>query len=218
MKKYIAVAGNIGVGKTTLVEMLCQRLKFLPFLEPYSENPYLKDFYDSMETWSFHSQIYFLTQRIRLHQQLERSTVSIVQDRSIYEDAEIFARNLYIQKKMTERDYNTYYNLYETITRFLTPPDLVIYLRSEVPVLESRIRSRSRSFEQEIPNAYLCQLNDLYEDWISRFNFCPVLTIPADALDFVKYPQHLDLIVSKVKEKLTGKDEVIFYPEEVNRI
>ena len=218
MKKYITVAGNIGVGKSTLVEMICQRIGFHPFYEPVTENPYLADFYANMNAWSFHSQIFFLTHRIRLHQQLILSPGSVIQDRSIYEDAEIFARNLFLQGKMDERDYHTYHALYETMTEFLITPDLVIYLRASVPTLTNRIKQRDRYYEQDIPEDYLSQLITLYESWIEHFTFCPVLMVPADSLDFVKHPRHLDLIVSKVEEKLTGKDEVRFYPEEVNQV
>ena len=216
MKKYIAVAGNIGVGKSTLVEMICQRLGWQPFYEPVTENPYLADFYANMNVWSFHSQIFFLTHRLRLHQQLLFSPGSVIQDRSIYEDAEIFARNLFLQGKMDERDYHTYHALYQTLIDFLTPPDLVIYLRASVPTLIQRIKNRDRFYEQTIPEDYLQQLNNLYESWIASFSFCPVLTIPADSLDYVKHPLHLDLIIQKVQEKLTGKDEVIFYPSEID--
>ncbi|HSM25871.1 MAG TPA: deoxynucleoside kinase [Anaerolineaceae bacterium] len=215
MKKYIAVAGNIGVGKSTLVDMICRRIGFQPFYEPVTENPYLADFYANMNTWSFHSQIFFLTHRIRLHQQLIQTPASVIQDRSIYEDAEIFARNLFLQGKMDERDYQTYHSLYQTLAEFLTPPDLVIYLRASVDTLLQRIKIRDRYYEQTIPEDYLQQLNTLYEGWIENFTFCPVLTVPADSLDYVKHPRHLDLIIKKVQEKLTGKDEVIFYPEEV---
>lgn len=215
MKKYIAVAGNIGVGKSTLVEMIGQRMSFEPFLEPVTENPYLADFYANMNAWSFHSQIFFLTHRIRLHQQLTFFPGPVIQDRSIYEDAEIFARNLFLQGKLDERDYQTYHALYETMTEFLIPPDLVIYLRASVPTLVQRIKQRDRFYEQTIPDDYLTQLNNLYESWIEHFKFCPVLVVPADSLDFVKHPRHLDLIIEKVQDKLTGKDEVIFYPDEV---
>ena len=217
MKKYITVAGNIGVGKSTLVDMICRRIGFQPFFEPVTENPYLVDFYANMNAWSFHSQIFFLTHRIRLHQQLTLTQGSVIQDRSIYEDAEIFARNLFLQGRMDERDYQTYHALYETMTDFLLAPDLVIYLRASVPTLISRIKSRDRSYEQTMPEGYLEQLNTLYESWIEHFTFCPVLMVPADSLDFVKHPRHLDLIISKVQEKLTGKDEVIFHPDEVNQ-
>ena len=215
MKKYITVAGNIGVGKSTLVEMIHQRINFQPFYEPVTENPYLADFYANMNAWSFHSQVFFLTHRIRVHQQLIQFPSSVIQDRSLYEDAEIFARNLFLQGKMDERDYQTYHALYQTMADTLTPPDLVIYLRASVDTLQNRIKLRDRSYEQSIPEDYLQQLNSLYESWIDHFTFCPVLTVPADSLDYVKHPHHLDLIIQKIQQKLTGKDEVIFYPEEV---
>ena len=215
MKKYIAVAGNIGVGKSTLVSMLCARLEYHPFFEPVTENPYLADFYADMRGWGFHSQVFFLTHRLRSHLDLARFPGSIIQDRSIYEDAEIFAHNLYLQGNIAERDYDTYRALYQTMVDFLTPPDLVIYLRASVPCLLTRIERRSRSYESGISPDYLGQLNTLYEEWIASFRLCPVLTVPADDLDFVSRPEHLDLIVTKVQEKIMGKDEVIFSRDEV---
>ncbi|OJX48211.1 MAG: deoxynucleoside kinase [Chloroflexi bacterium 44-23] len=215
MKKYIAVAGNIGVGKSTLVQKICTYMNWEPFYEPVTENPYISDFYENMNAWSFHSQIFFLTHRLRIHQELIRFNGSVIQDRSIYEDAEIFARNLFLQGKMSSRDYQTYHSLYETLADFLPPPDLVIYLRASEDTLISRIRIRNRSYERSIKREYLAQLNVLYEEWISNFRFCPVLTIPADALDFVAHPRHLALILKKVQEKLTGKEEVIFAPIEL---
>ena len=214
MKKFIAVAGNIGVGKSTLVEMICERLEFQPFYEPVAENPYLADFYRDMQTWSFHSQIFFLTHRLRIHQEMVRAPGSVMQDRSIYEDAEVFAYNLFLQGNLTERDYTTYRALYRTLADYLPPPDLVIYLRASVPTLLRRIELRNRDYERSIAPEYLEQLNSLYENWIQHFTICPVLTVPADDLDYVAHPRHLELIISKIKEKLTGKDEVIFTREE----
>ena len=215
MKKFVAVAGNIGVGKSTLVEMLCQHLSWEPFYEPAAENPYLPDFYKDMQTWAFHSQIFFLTHRLRAHRNLLDHPTSVIQDRSVYEDAEVFAHNLYRQKQMSTRDYNTYNELYHVLSEFLPPPDLVIYLRASVPTLERRIQRRGRNYERTIASEYLRQLNTLYKSWIDSFSLCPVLTIPADDLDYVKHPGHLDLIVQKVQEKLTGKDEVIFEQEDI---
>ena len=217
MKKFIAVAGNIGVGKSTLVTLLCKQLKWKPYYEPVGDNPYLADFYADMASWSFHSQIFFLTRRLRSHHQLSQHPTSVIQDRSVYEDAEIFAQNLYLQGHIKERDYETYRELYETITQVLPPPDLVIYLRASVDTLMDRIVRRGRDYERTITPEYLQSLNDLYEDWISNFVLCPVLAVPADDLDYVAYSGHLDLIISKVNEKLTGKDEVVFEPEEVAR-
>jgi len=215
MKKYVAVAGNIGVGKSTLVTMLCRRLEWQPFYEPESENPYLADFYQDMRTWAFHSQIFFLTRRLHAHRQLLDHPKSAIQDRTVYEDAEVFAHNLYRQGLIGERDYGSYRDLYQVLVDFLPPPDLVVYLRARVPTLFERISNRGRAYERQITPEYLEQLNYLYEEWISRFSLCPVLTVPADDLDYVAHTGHLDLIVSKIQEKLTGKEEVIFYPEEV---
>ena len=215
MKKFIAVAGNIGVGKSTLVSMLSDRLDWQPFYEPEVENPYLADFYQDMNAWAFHSQIFFLTRRLRSHRQLSLLPTSVVQDRSVYEDAEVFCHNLFRQGLIDKRDYATYRELYQVLVEFLPPPDLVVYLRASASTLMARIKMRGRQYEKSISVNYLEQLNELYESWINHFNLCPVLAVPADDLDFVLHPGHLDLIVQKVQEKLTGKDEVIFNSEEV---
>jgi deoxyadenosine/deoxycytidine kinase len=217
MKKFIAVAGNIGVGKSTLVSMLCKRLEWQPFYEPVAENPYLADFYADMKTWAFHSQIFFLTRRLRSHVELSQHAGSVVQDRSVYEDAEIFAQNLFLQGHIQPRDYQTYRELYETAVQLLPPPDLMIYLRASVPTLLQRISSRGRDYERTIAPEYLESLNALYESWISDFVLCPVLTLPSDDLDYVAHTGHLNLIVSKIEEKLTGNEEVVFEPDEVAR-
>ena len=216
MKKYVIVAGNIGVGKSTLVGMLCERLSWEPFYEPVAENPYLSDFYDDMRTWSFHSQVFFLANRLRLHHDLMRHPSSVIQDRSVYEDAEIFARNLSLRGEMSDRDYNTYTALYRSLVMFLPPPDLVVYLRASVPTLSHRIAHRGRDYEKQIEPDYLAHLNELYEEWIAAFTLCPVLTVPADALDYVAHTGHLDLVARKVQEKLTGKEEVVFEMEELD--
>jgi deoxyadenosine/deoxycytidine kinase len=218
MKKYVAVAGNIGVGKSTLVELLCKRMGWQPFYEPEVENPYLADFYQDMRTWAFHSQIFFLTRRLRAHRQLIDHPTSVIQDRTVYEDAEVFAHNLYRQGLIGDRDYRAYRELYEVLTEFLPPPDLVVYLRASASTLLYRIARRGREYEQTITADYLEQLNQLYEQWISHFSLCPVLTVPADDLDYVANSNHLDLVVSKIEEKLTGKDVVIFEPDEVARL
>ncbi|HXF83924.1 MAG TPA: deoxynucleoside kinase [Anaerolineales bacterium] len=217
MKKYVAVAGNIGVGKSTLVELLCVRLGWEPFYEPVAENPYLADFYQNMSAWAFHSQVFFLAHRLRTHYRLSQHPNSVVQDRSVYEDAEIFARNLYLQGYINQRDYQTYRDLYETSSRFLPPPDLVVYLRASVPTLLKRIARRGRDYERTISPEYLHSLNVLYEQWIENFTLCPVLAVPADDLDYVSHSGHLRLILEKVQDKLTGKEEVVFEPEEVAR-
>ncbi len=210
MEKFIAIAGNIGVGKSTLVKLLSEHLDYTPFYEPVTENPYLVDFYDDMESWAFHSQIYFLMRRLRIHRQLMNMSGSVIQDRSVYEDAEIFAQNLYLQDAISERDYSTYHELYQVLVEFLPPPDLVIYLKASVPTLLGRIGKRGRSYERTIGADYLADLNALYETWVDHFNLCPVLTIPSDDLDYVAKPQHLSLIVDKVRDILIGKKEVRF--------
>jgi len=215
MKKFVAVAGNIGVGKSTLVTMLCEHLGWEPFYEPVAENPYLSDFYRDMRAWAFHSQIFFLTHRLRAHRQLIEHPTSAIQDRSVYEDAEVFARNLYRQGLISERDYLAYRDLYGVLCEFLPPPDLVVYLRASVPTLVNRIAQRGRGYEREISPDYLEPLNGLYEAWVVGFSLCPVLTVPADDLNYVAHPAHLELVVRKVQEKLTGKDEVVFSSEEM---
>ncbi len=216
MKKFVIVAGNIGVGKSTLVKLLSERLGWKPYYEPVAENPYLADFYRDMRTWAFHSQIFFLTHRLRIHRRLVDHPTSVVQDRSVYEDAEIFAHNLYQQGLIRERDYRTYRELYQVLTEFLPPPDLVVYLRATVTTLQGRISQRGREYEREITAEYLAQLNDLYLAWVERITFCPILTVPADDLDYASRPSHMDLIVSKVQEKLTGKEEVSFLQAELD--
>lgn len=210
MGRFIAVAGNVGVGKSTLTHLLSERLGWEPFYEAVDDNPYLADFYNDMPRWSFHSQIFFLSRRLRHHREILSHPNTVIQDRSVYEDAEIFARNLHIQGHMANRDYVCYRELYEVLTLFLPPPDLVVYLRASVPTLQQRIDLRGRDFEQNIPDEYLEQLNHLYEDWIDHFTLCPVLTVPSDQLDFVKHNAHLELITGKILEKLQGKEVVVF--------
>jgi deoxyadenosine/deoxycytidine kinase len=218
MEKFVAVAGNIGVGKTTLVQKLCDNLGWTPFFEPERDNPYLPDFYKDMQTWAFHSQVFFLTRRLRAHKDLCVHPGSVIQDRSVYEDAEIFAHNLYKQKQIGERDYQTYLELYHVLVEFLPPPDLVLYIKASVPTLLTRIKQRGRDYEEEIDPGYLEGLNTLYNQWIDDFNLCPVLTIPGDDLDFVANNGHLNLVIGKVQEKLTGKEVVVFTDKEMNDV
>lgn len=215
MKKFIVVSGNIGVGKSTLVALLSEKMGFRPFYEPEGENPYLADFYQDMRAWAFQSQIFFLARRLQTHRQVLDYPHSAIQDRSVYEDAEIFAANLHQQGLMADRDYRCYQDLYRGLLAFLPPPDLVIYLRASEETLLNRIAHRGRTYEREISREYLAQLNALYENWVAHFSLCPVLTVPADDLNYVARPAHLDLIIRKVQEKLTGKEEVIFHLEEM---
>jgi deoxyadenosine/deoxycytidine kinase len=215
MKWFVAVAGNIGVGKSTLVKLLSEKLGWEPFFEPEAENPYLSDFYDNMQAWSFHSQIFFLSRRLQIHRLLANHPTSALQDRSVYEDAEVFARNLNLQGHMSSRDYQTYGELFEVMSQFLPPPDLVVYLRASVPTLQDRIKNRGRQYEMQIRTEYLSRLNDLYEQWVQGFTLCPVLALPCDDLDYVSHDAHLELVVSKIRDKLAGKEEVVFHAEEI---
>ncbi|MBN1562601.1 MAG: deoxynucleoside kinase [Anaerolineae bacterium] len=181
---FVAIAGNIGVGKSTLTGILAENMGWKPFYEAVDENPYLADFYKDMQRWSFHSQVFFLSRRLQHHRQLVDHPGSVVQDRSVYEDAEIFAHNLYEQGKMTARDYQAYHDLYNGIRAFLPPPDLLVYLASNVETLLERIKQRGRDFERDISPDYLNRLNLLYEAWIARWDSCPVLVVPANEMDF----------------------------------
>ena len=210
MKHFVVIAGNIAAGKTTLTQHLAQQVGWEPFLESVAENPYLADFYHDMHRWAFHSQIFFLARRLAHHRQLLERPNSVVQDRSVYEDAEIFARNLYLQGKMLERDYRVYRDLYSAVISILPPPDLVIYLRSSVKVLQKRIAQRGREFEQSIDPGYLKQLNTLYAEWIAGFTLCPVLTVPSDSVDFAHNSDQLNQVINRVMDKLHGKEVVDF--------
>lgn len=184
-QKFIAIAGNIGAGKTELTAFLCRKYGLQPFFEPNDQNPYLADFYKDMKTWSFRSQIFFLTHKFRLHRELEKQSGTSIQDRTIYEDAEIFAKNLFRQRNIDKRDWKTYWELYETVSSTLKPPDLMIYLRCPVKTLKQRIQLRGRKMEKDIPTAYLNRLNALYEDWFTRYKMSPVLVLPTDTLDYL---------------------------------
>lgn len=190
--------------------MIAERLGWQPFFEPSEANPYLADFYADMPRWSFPSQIFFLSRRLRHHRQLALHPTTVLQDRSVYEDAEVFAKNLYLQGQMSERDYRCYRELYEVLIEFLPPPDLVVYLRADVPTLLARSAQRGRDYERSIPPDYLAQLNERYEEWASSFSLCPMLTVPAYDLDFVKHPDHLAMIVARIEDKLQGKEVVRF--------
>ena len=210
MKTYVVLAGNIGAGKTTLVRMMSDRLGWQPYYEPVAENPYLQDFYRDMQGWAFHSQVFFLTHRARSHRALMDTPRPAVQDRSFYEDAEVFARALHVQGSLSDRDWKTYRELYRTLTTLLTPPDLVIYLRASVPTLRHRIELRHRDMEMSITDEYLDGLNRLYEEWIQGFALAPVLIVPADRLDFVENTDDLGAIISMVEERLRGDQRQLF--------
>ena len=205
-KYFITIAGNIGVGKSTLVKLLSQKSDWEPVFEAFAENPYLEDFYQDMRRWSFHSQVFFLSRRLRQHHDLLQSTQSIIQDRSVYEDAEIFARNLYKQGDIAQRDWECYYELYQTLVSLLKPPHLMIYLKASVPTLRQRITQRGRDYEQSIEDAYLEKLNTLYDEWAENFTLSPILTIDTNNLNYVAYEDHLTQIWQKIQERLQGRD------------
>jgi len=184
-KRFVAVAGNMGAGKSELVSFLCRRYGLKPFFEPNDTNPYLADFYSDMSRWAFHSQVYFLTHKFRLHRELMREPGTVVQDRTIYEDAEIFCENLRRSGKISERDHKMYRELYETITASLAPPDLMIFLKCPVRTLKKRIAQRGRKMEMEIPTQYLSALNKLYDEWRGRYSLSPVIELDTGSLDYL---------------------------------
>lgn len=201
-KYFIAVAGNIGAGKSTLTGKLANVFGWQPFYEANTENPYLADFYGDMQRWSFHSQVFFLGKRLEHHRQLLDHPGSVVQDRTVYEDAEIFACNLYEQGHMAERDYDAYRRLYQAISAFLPPPDLIIYLQASVEKLLQHIQQRGRDYERSITPDYIRQLNGLYDRWIDHWTACPVLRVSMDEVDF-HYPDHLAHLKHLIEAELT---------------
>lgn len=202
MSLFVAVAGNMGVGKSALTQLLSARLGWHPFFEAVDDNPYLADFYADMRRWGFHSQIFFLGRRLQDHLRILACPHPAVQDRVIYEDAEIFARNLYRLGDLSERDYRTYRALYEGLIQCLQPPDLIVYLQASVPTLQARIRCRGRGYELAVPAAYLERLNELYDQWAATFDLCPLLTIPTDGLDFVQRSGDAEAIIAQIQAHL----------------
>jgi deoxyadenosine/deoxycytidine kinase len=184
-RKFIAIAGNIGAGKSSLLEFLSSTYHVAPFYEPNEDNPYLADFYRDMKRWAFQSQLFFLSNKFRIHQEADKVRGVVVQDRTIYEDAEIFATALYRMRKIDQRDWETYQAFYQNIISAIQPPDLMIYLRCPVRVLRQRIRARGRSMEQDIPLAYLRRLDQLYEEWLARYTLSEVLVVESGQLDYV---------------------------------
>jgi len=209
-KRLILLAGNIGAGKTSLTERIGERLAWHTAYESVADNPYLPDFYQEMRAWAFHLQIYFLGHRADQHIHLANRPESAVLDRSIYEDAHIFARALHHLGNLTDRDYHAYLRLYHLIVDQLPKPDLLIHLQAPVSVLLERIRRRARNIETGIDEAYLALLDRFYEEWIDNFDLCPVLTIRSDDLDFVHKTDHLDIVVQRIKDKLSGREEMVF--------
>ena len=210
VKRLILVAGNIGSGKTSLTKRLGEQLDWCTAYESVSDNPYLPDFYADMRAWSFHLQIYFLGHRAQQHIQMAQDIRPAIIDRSIYEDAHIFARALNHMGSLNDRDYQSYHQVFDLVTRTLPPPSLLIYLKAPVPVLVDRIRQRGRAIESTISPEYLELLDSFYEEWMQVFDLCPVLTIRSDDLDFVHDPEHLNTVVDRIQEKLSGKEEIVF--------
>ena len=184
-RRTIAIAGNIGSGKSSLVEFLTSSYGIEPFYEPNDENPYLGDFYRDMKRWAFHSQLYFLASKFRIHQQLDRTAGVSVIDRTLFEDAEIFATALHQMRKINKRDWQTYQAFYQVITDAIRPPDLLIYLRCNMRTLRRRIRLRGRAMEQDIPLSYLKRLEGLYEGWIGRYDAGKLLVLDSGKLDYI---------------------------------
>jgi deoxyadenosine/deoxycytidine kinase len=182
-KKFIAISGNIGIGKSTLTKKLAEHYKLTPYLEPVTENPYLKDFYRNMGKWAFHSQMFFLGKRLQDHYNLVRDNHSVVQDRSLYENAEIFAKNLYRQGFIKKREWNVYQDIYKTVIQILPAPDLIVYLKASVDKIMQRIQIRGRDFEKNMSREYVANLNELYDDWMGNFKLSQVIVINYDDLD-----------------------------------
>ena len=216
-KMFVAVAGNIGSGKSSLTKLLSSHYGWKAYFESVDNNPYLSDFYKEMSRWSFNLQVYFLSKRFADHKRIVEGSESVIQDRSIYEDAEIFARNLHAIGRMDDRDYTNYTELYRVMTDYLRPPDLLIYLDARSETLMKQIARRGRGYEQSIPRSYLEQLAVLYNEWITSYTIGPSLVIPSDEVDFVHergdFNRMLLLIQGKLLElgyhKVTGASEYI---------
>lgn len=201
---HIAVAGNIGSGKTTLAQKLAKHYNWQEEMESVDDNPYLQDFYGDMNRWSFHLQVYFLNSRFQQIRNIRESRVSVIQDRTIYEDAYIFAANLYKSGFIDERDYKNYLGIFESIISTVKAPDLLIYLKADIPKLVSQIQKRGRSYEEAIRIDYLKNLNAHYEDWISNYSHGKLLIIDVNNLDFVKNIEDFSEIVSKIDVEING--------------
>ena len=202
--KHIAVAGNIGAGKTTLTEALSKHYKWIPQFEDVANNPYLNDFYDDMPRWSFNLQIYFLNSRLNQLLEIERGTETIIQDRTIYEDANIFAPNLHDMGLMSKRDFDNYYTFFKTLKSMVKPPDLLIYLQASVPTLVGQIQKRGREYEENIRLDYLKKLNEYYNKWIETYSEGPLLIIDVDKNKFAENSEDMGEIINKIDAQLFG--------------
>jgi len=208
MKRSIAIAGNMGAGKSTLVDFLARTYGVVPFYEPNDENPYLADFYKDMKGWAFQSQLYFLANKFRLHQELDRQPGVVALDRTIFEDAEVFATALHQMRKISKRDWQTYQSFYNAILDAIRPPDLMIYLRCSMRTLRQRIRLRGRAMERDVPHAYLKRLDRLYDEWIASYDMSDVLVLETDELDYIHDLVHLLDVMERIEAVL---------PQEVGR-
>ena len=209
-RRLVLVAGNIGSGKSTLTAKIGERLGWKTAYESVLDNPYLSHFYGDMKTWAFHLQVFFLGHRAQQYLDMCEGDCSAIIDRSIYEDAYIFARALNKMGNLSDLDFQTYLSVYQLLVKSLPSPALLIYLKAPVPVLMDRINQRARNMETGISADYLSLLDSYYHEWINKFDICPVLTLHTDNLDFVNKPEHIDLVVQKIKEKLGGKEELVF--------
>ncbi len=201
---HVAIAGNIGAGKTTLTKLLAKHYKWEPNFETVDGNPYLDDFYSEMERWSFNLQVYFLNSRFRQFLEIRKSGKNIIQDRTIYEDARIFAPNLHAMGLMPTRDFTSYESLFDLMEKLVTPPDLLIYLRASIPALVGQIHKRGREFENSISIEYLSRLNERYEAWVSKYEKGKLLIIDVDELNFVDKPEDLGLVIDKIDAEING--------------
>lgn len=204
MGMHIAVAGNIGSGKTTLTTLLSKHYKWEAHFEDVDDNPYLNDFYDDMHRWSFNLQVYFLNSRFSQILEIRKSPKTVIQDRTIYEDAHIFAPNLHSMGLMSSRDFETYFTLFNLMSSLVQPPDLLIYLQASVPKLVEQIQKRGREYEASIRLDYLKSLNERYEAWISNYNLSKILIVDVDNNDFSNNPQDLSKIIDQVDAELHG--------------
>ena len=201
---HVAIAGNIGAGKTTLTKLLAKHYKWTPHFESVDENPYLDDFYGEMERWSFNLQVFFLNSRFRQIMELRKSGKNIIQDRTIYEDASIFAPNLHAMGLMTNRDYTNYSSLFDLMENLVTPPDLLIYLRGSIETLVGQIHKRGRDYENSISIDYLSRLNERYEAWVSQYSKGKLLIIDVDNLNFVDNPEDLSSVIERIDAQIHG--------------
>ncbi len=202
--KHIAVAGNIGAGKTTLTEMLSKHYRWIPHFEDVDQNPYLFDFYEDMPRWSFNLQIYFLNSRLTQLLEISRGTETVIQDRTIYEDANIFAPNLHEMGLMSKRDYENYYDFFQTLRQMVQPPDLLIYLQASVPTLVGQIQKRGREYEENIRLDYLKRLNEYYNNWIDSYKEGPLLIVNVDKNKFAEHEEDFGYIIQKIDSQLYG--------------